>query len=240
MKTGLATRPNPFLAPIEDPAPEASFDDLNPPATFLVSLDAPADGFTTDANSFFGAGGAGQPNGLSIALDGSLNATGPESGLILERRITLAPGEQRTLYFLYGYLPQGTEIEALVKKYRSGAASVWRDSSQRWQAKGLRFETKTEPWVKRETAWHYYYLRSSLTYDDFFGEHILSQGGIYQYSMGFQGAARDPLQHALPVSVQRPANRQRGSALHAERGSPRRLHSLRHCGARRHYADGLG
>jgi hypothetical protein len=198
MKTGLATRPNPFLAAIEEPAPEASFDDLNPPTTFLVSLDAPADGFTTDAKSFFGAGGAGQPVGLAGALDGSLSATGPESGMILERRIALAPGEQRTLYFLYGYLPRGSEVEALVKKYRSAAASVWRDSSRQWMDKGLRFETKAEPWVKRETAWHYYYLRSSLTYDDFFGEHILSQGGIYQYSMGFQGAARDPLQHALP------------------------------------------
>ena len=62
----------------------------------------------------------------------------------------------------------------------------------------MRFEAKSEPWVKRETTWHYYYLRSSLTYDDFFREHILSQGGIYQYAMGFQGAARDPLQHALP------------------------------------------
>jgi hypothetical protein len=198
MKTSLATRANPFLTPIEEPAPEASFDDLNPPATFLVSLDAPADGFTTDAKSFFGAGGAEHPTGLASALDGSLKASGPESGLILERRITLAPGEQRTLRFLYGYLPQGTEVEPLVEKYRSEAANVWRNSSQQWKDKGLRFETKAEPWVKRETAWHYYYLRSSLTYDDFFGEHILSQGGVYQYSMGFQGAARDPLQHALP------------------------------------------
>ena len=202
MKTSMATRANPFLGPIEEPAPEASFDDLNPPATFLVSLDAPADGFTTDAKSFFGAGGAGQPiglaSGLAGALDASLNASGPESGLILERRITLAPGEQRTLYFLYGYLPQGIEIQPLIQKYRGRAANAWKDSSQQWKDKGLRFETKTEPWVKRETAWHYYYLRSSLTYDDFFGEHILSQGGIYQYSMGFQGAARDPLQHALP------------------------------------------
>ena len=199
MKAGLAAHPNPFLAPIEEAAPEASFDDLNPPATFLVSLDAPADGFTTDAKSFFGAGGAGQPSGLAGALDGSLQASGPESGLILERRIELAPGERRTLYFLYGYLPRDAELEPLVRKYRSGAATVWRDSSRQWKENGLRFETNAEPWVKRETAWHYYYLRSSLTYDDFFGEHILSQGGIYQYTMGFQGAARDPLQHALPL-----------------------------------------
>jgi hypothetical protein len=194
MKAGLATHPNPFLAPIEEPAPEASFDDLNPPATFLVSLDAPADGFTTDAKAFFGAGGAEHPSGLASGLAGALDG----SGLLLERKVTLAPGEQRTLYFLYGYLPQGIEVEPLVKKYRSSAASAWKSSSRQWKDKGLRFETKAEPWVKRETAWHYYYLRSSLTYDDFFGEHILSQGGIYQYSMGFQGAARDPLQHALP------------------------------------------
>ena len=59
MKTSLATHANPFLAPIAEPAPEASFDDLHPPGTFLVSFDAPADAFTTDAKSFFGAGGVG-------------------------------------------------------------------------------------------------------------------------------------------------------------------------------------
>ena len=198
MKASLATHANPFLAPIEEPALEASFDDLNPPGTFLASLDAPADGFTTDAGNFFGAGGAVQPGGLASGLTGSLDGSGIQRGLLLERRVALDPGQQRTLYFLYGYLPHGTEVGPLVGKYRSCAAGVWKDSSRQWKEKGLRFETKAEPWVKRETAWHYYYLRSSLTYDDYFGEHILSQGGIYQYSMGFQGAARDPLQHALP------------------------------------------
>ena len=38
MKANLATHPNPFLAPIQEPTAEASFDDLNPPGTFLVSL----------------------------------------------------------------------------------------------------------------------------------------------------------------------------------------------------------
>jgi len=197
MKTSLATRPNPFLTAIEEPAPEASFDDLHPPGTFLASLDAPADGFTTDARTFFGAGGAAHPAGLAGALDGHLDGSGRERGLFLERRIALDPGQQHTLYFLYGYRPHRGDPGPLIEKYR-GRANVWRDSSRQWKNKGLRFETKAEPWVKRETAWHYYYLRSSLTYDDFFSEHILSQGGIYQYSMGFQGAARDPLQHALP------------------------------------------
>ncbi len=194
-----AMRMNPFLAPIREPAPGASFDDLNPPATFLVCLDAPADGFATDGKTFFGAEGAAAPSGLARPLDQSLSATGPESALILERRFDLDPGAQRTLYFLYGYIPEGTDPSSLIAKYRPRTATLWRDSSRQWKENGLRFGTKAEPWVKRETAWHYYYLRSSLTYDRFFGEHILSQGGIYQYTMGFQGAARDPIQHALPL-----------------------------------------
>ena len=58
--------------------------------------------------------------------------------------------------------------------------------------------------MDRELLWHGYYLRSSLTYDDFFRAHILSQGHVYQYLIGFQGAARDPLQHALPFVYTRP------------------------------------
>jgi hypothetical protein len=197
MKASLATGRNPFLAPIGEPAPGAGFDDLTPPGTFLASLDAPADSFTTNAKSFFGAGGVEKPDGLGRPLDGALEGNEAERGLLLERRIALDPGSQRTLYFLYGYRPINADPGPLIEKYR-GRANVWQDSSRQWKSHGMHFEAKAEPWVKRETAWHYYYLRSSLTYDDFFNEHILSQGSIYQYSMGFQGAARDPLQHALP------------------------------------------
>jgi hypothetical protein len=59
-------------------------------------------------------------------------------------------------------------------------------------------------WVSRELIWHNYYLRSNLTFDSFFGEHIQSQGHVYQYIVGFQGAARDQLQHALPFTFTQP------------------------------------
>ena len=58
--------------------------------------------------------------------------------------------------------------------------------------------------MERELTWHNYYLRSNSTFDDFFHEHILSQGHVYQYIFGFQGAARDPLQHALPFVFSHP------------------------------------
>lgn len=194
----LKTSPNPFLTAPKEAAPGAAFDDLNPPSTFLASLDAPADAMTTQAKRFFGAGGVENPIGLAGPLDGDLAAPGNEGGLLIERRITLAPGQQRTLYFLYGYQPTGADAGALIAKYRRNTKTVLAESSRQWRSAGLRFSVPGEPWIERETIWNHYYLRSSLTYDDFFKEHILSQGAIYQYFMGFQGAARDPLQHAMP------------------------------------------
>jgi hypothetical protein len=203
----LEKNSNPFVTPPQKNAPkEASFDDLNPPPTFLVSLDAPADGFSTNGKDFFGAGGASHPSDLDRPLDGDLNKTGPESALLLERKISLKPGESRTLIFLYGYLPENANLDSLAAKYRRSGASGWRDSSQRWKETGLRFKTESEPWVEREITWNHYYLRSGLTYDSFFRQHILSQASIYQYVMGFQGAARDPLQHVLPFVFSDPGN----------------------------------
>ena len=190
----LEKSPNPFLAaPAKNAPKQADFDDLNPPPTFLVSLDAPADAMTTNGKSFFGAGGVNNPTGLAHALDGDISETGPESALLLERRFELKPGESRTLTFLYGYLPSGFDLDSLATKYRSSAQTALKDSSAQWKKKGLRFSTESEPWVEREVTWNHYYLRSGLTYDNFFHQHILSQASIYQYVMGFQGAARDPL-----------------------------------------------
>jgi cellobiose phosphorylase len=118
--------------------------------------------------------------------------------MLLERQFPLAVGESKTLHFLYGYLPAGFQMETLVARYRKSAATAWKDSSNKWKSSGMRFSVSNQPWVARETAWNHYCLRSSLTYDDFFQEHILNQNGFYQYVMGFQGAARDPLQHSLP------------------------------------------
>lgn len=195
----LEERANPFLAPPEKDVPkQASFDDLSPPPTFLVSLDAPVDGISSNGKAFFGSGGAAHPSGLKRGLDGDLAHSGAASALLLERKISLKPGEHQTMTFMYGYLAKGSDLEGLLSKYRRGFQGAWRQSSLRWKKEGMRLRIDKEPWVERETTWNHYYLRSNLTFDSFFGKHILSQSGIYQYVMGFQGAARDPLQHALP------------------------------------------
>ncbi len=193
-----------FGGPVRPPSPQAGLEDLDPPPTFLASLDAPADALSTDAAAFFGAGGPARPDGVLSPLDGSVGGSAQGSGLLLERRFRLEPGEQRTLYLAYGYLPQGVGLEELLSPYREDPAGIWTRSSAAWRADGVRLEIPGRPWVKRETTWHNYYLRSNLTYDSYFRDHILSQGHVYQYIIGFQGAARDPLQHALPFVFSEP------------------------------------
>jgi len=197
-KAMLRANPNGFTAPVAELRPGTDFESLDLPDTFLVSLDGQASGFGTDATGFFGTGGPAKPSGLLQRLDGNLESGGARTGLLLERTIQLGPKESHTVRFLYGYLPKGFALDVLTAKYERTAGSIFQDSSKMWMQKGMRFDVPAEPWVKREATWNHYYLRSSQTYDDFFGEHILNQNGFYQYTMGFQGAARDPLQHCLP------------------------------------------
>jgi len=177
---------------------QPSYDDKFPPKTFLVSLDSEISGMQTNSTDFFGLGGVESPDGLQTDLNNSLNSTGVESSMLLERKISLNPGESGTLSFLYGYLPDDFEPEPLINKYKTSTSTKFKESCEQWKASRIQFQILDEAWVNREVFWHYYYLRGAMTYDSFFKEHILSQGHVYQYIIGFQGAARDPLQHALP------------------------------------------
>ncbi|MDE3104105.1 MAG: hypothetical protein KGK08_02925 [Acidobacteriota bacterium] len=204
LQESLARDPHGYFGgPVPPLAAGASMDDLAPPETFLASLDGPISGFSTDAASFFG-GNPQVPAGARVPLEDTLDSKGTPA-LLLERALELAPHESRTLTFLYGYLPEGFTLESLVAKYKQRQASALADSSAKWRANTIRFRVDSAPWVEREIAWNAGYVRSGFTYDSFFREHILSQGAGYQYLAGLQGAARDPLQHALPLIFTDPA-----------------------------------
>ena len=202
MREQLKAHPNGFITPVSDPKPGTWFDGGEVPQTFLVSLDEPASAFTTDAAGFFGSGGPANPTGLLQPLAASSNSP---TGLLLERTLHLAPGESRTLHFLYGYLPAGHNLQQLIDRYTPLAKTALAASCDAWKRSAPHFAVASTPWVQRETTWNHYYLRSNLTFDDYFNQHILDQNGYYEYVMGFQGAARDPLQHALPFLFTDPA-----------------------------------
>lgn len=187
-----------FFTPVQAEEPGTCFENTNIPDTFLVALDGPVSGTSSGAQAFFATGGPMHPEGLQRQLRPTTPKPAEPGALLLERSFELAPGANRTLYFLYGYLPKGSSLSTLVSRYQATATRVWAQTCQAWKEHGVGFQVDNEPWVERESKWNYYYLRSARSYDDFFGEHLLNQNGFYQYTMGFQGAPRDPLQHALP------------------------------------------
>ena len=191
--------------PTPDFPPGVSMEDLNPPATFLVSLDSPFDGFTTNASAFFGTGGVEQPSGLSSNLAHDLDSQGVASAFLLERHLNCVPRKAARLPFYTDTCPKVFNLKLWSQSTKAIHAQLLQRSSAGWKSDGVRFTTPAAPWAERETSWHNYYLRSSMTYDSFFREHIISQGHVYQYIFGFQGAARDPLQHTLPFIFSDPA-----------------------------------
>jgi hypothetical protein len=184
--------------------PNPAFESNYAPKTFLISLNDPIEGFSTNGYEFFGNGGVKYPVGITGVLPSKLDTTDDKSALILEQRIHLKPNESRTLYFAYGYLPENVALDQILKKYRKKIFKHWENSAENWKRNKVKLSIPGETWVERELLWHNYYLRSAMTYDSYFKEHILSQGQVYQYIMGVQIALRDPLQHVLPFIYSEP------------------------------------
>ncbi len=179
-------------------AKKPAYDDKEPPSTFLISLDEIVDGLSTNDSLFFTNGEIEFPKGIKTVFNSKETISNDGNAMFIKEKIHLNPSESQTLYFIFGYLPEGFDLDSLINKYKKDKSNLWRKSSKCWKKNNMLLNIPEEPWINRELIWHNYYLRSAMTYDSFFQEHILSQGLIYQYIMGFQGAVRDPLQHVKP------------------------------------------
>jgi hypothetical protein len=115
---------------------------------------------------------------------------GPYPSLEITTPLELRPGERRELWFRFGrgeggHVPQPKRLFA--SSLRALAARVPRAA-----APGA-------PEARHEIPWHAALLTGGLAVDRIIGGHSLDQASTYSYLMGFNGAARDPLQHALPL-----------------------------------------
>jgi hypothetical protein len=75
-----------------------------------------------------------------------------------------------------------------------------------WNRNLIEFSTsdKEYDWITSETKWHSYYLRSATLYDEYFENHLLPQGGAYNYLQGLQGAPRDFMLYTIPMIYMEP------------------------------------
>ena len=189
---------------IQDQQPKSNMEDNMPPVVFLSSLDRLPNSMSINAIEFFGAGGVESPNGLNKPFDLNTKNADSNSAMLIKREIYLDVNESKTLFFAYGYLNEDVKLELLLNRYKENLKNQWAISCVSWKRNRIKLSIPDNQWIDRELTWHNYYLRGALTYDSYFKEHILSQGHVYQYIIGFQGAARDPLQHVMPFIYCKP------------------------------------
>ncbi len=184
--------------------------DQRPLTIFAAALRGPLGDRVGDTHAFFGTGSRASPTAVVAGrLNGSLapaTAPGAVGRAMFGYRapIRLSPHASITLRYAYGAV-HASALPALVRRY-ARAVTPWRTSERRWRSwlPQISFG-RGRAWLSRELQWDAYTVRSGATYEDCRGRHIISQGGYYQYDFGFQGAFRDPLQHALPMIYADPA-----------------------------------
>ena len=160
----------------------------------FATADAPGDAGKAAKNLF------GPPAILILErladTDGEALFTGsPHPTLEIATSLNLRPGETRDLWFRFGRQdntaapnPEGvlnTSLVALSKRLPTAAAPA-------------------APEAALEVPWHAALLTGGVAVDRVIGGHSLDQASAYSYLMGFNGAARDPLQHALPLVYTQP------------------------------------
>jgi hypothetical protein len=136
--------------------------------------------------------------------------------LSLSLKVSLEPKESKKLTFLFGYA-DNDEISELIGDYQSQLSTATRFASvasskpspfpllrrtaEEWKRNVVNFhvDDKREDWVGREAQWNSYYLRSATLYDEYFENHLLPQGGAYNYLQGLQGAPRDFMLYAIAM-----------------------------------------
>lgn len=102
--------------------------------------------------------------------------------LTVSADVDLPPGERTTVWFRFG-LDDGPVNPA--ECYANSLAA-------------LRDRLPSVPDAP-EIQWHAAMLTGGACADGVLGGHTLDQGSAYSFRHGFNGAARDPLQHALPL-----------------------------------------
>jgi len=115
--------------------------------------------------------------------------------LELASEIQIAPGATETLWFRFGADDDATIADP---------AAVMETTIAALRERLPRASVTKASEAAREISWHAALLSGGAGRDEVVGGHTLNQGSAYSYRMGFNGAARDPLQHALPLVYSEP------------------------------------
>lgn len=168
--------------------------DCYPEPLFLACLEGGARVACHHARAWFGRGGLVEPDGLAQSAAGLATPGQSLADPCLIARtgpFVLEPGAPRRIVLLYGAAPAHRLPELAARHATDRNAVAWRAALPYVHAAGL-------PWLTRELAWHGAMLRSHLTWEEYFGNHICDQGCAYGYLQGMNSVPRDMVLTAVP------------------------------------------
>ena len=118
------------------------------------------------------------------------SSSDPHPTLEVETELRLEPLGSAELWFRFGLADDQVIPDPAV------AIDRWRSELRNRLPTA---EAVIAPAVAREVPWHAALLTGGACVDGVLGGHTLDQASTYSYHWGFNGAARDPLQHAMPL-----------------------------------------
>ncbi len=178
--------------------------DFAPADIFLADLTARPAAYYTDKFAFFGDGTPAEPQAVRERYDTIPDAPSTDSMpycLALRCDLSLASGQRQSQRYAYGVVRPGSSLRFL-DEFRQGD---WLSQTlESWKRQLLIFHTGSDPALKREMAWHAYYLLSSTVYNAYYRTHLIPQGSAYLYIHGADGAPRDQALFTIPLVYLRP------------------------------------
>ena len=189
-EAGDASRPDFW----RDPVPQVSF---------VAYRHGAPDAFETVQRAFLGDGSRSVPRAvaggsLGNGVDASGTLANQDAVLVTQKGFELAPGERRVVDVAFGLAPRGEEAAVVARLHDEPAFTLPRIAA-RWAVTTPKVQFPGSPWLGRELAWSYYYLRSGVLREDFFGARVLNQGSIYLYDWGTNSGPRSTFRHLLPL-----------------------------------------
>ncbi len=185
---------------MDDPSPI----DWYPADVFLIDLQGKPSAVYTDKIAFFGDSDPRQPEAVAERQEGRLleeqSAASQPFCLVQRRDLTLAPGEIVQLRYAYGAVRPDEQTD-FVQSYRLKTLD---DTLNAWKKHLVYFSTGGNPALQREMAWHAYCLQAASVYNAYHDAHVVTQGSAYLYLHGLDGAPRDQVLFAMPLSYIRP------------------------------------
>ncbi len=198
---------NRLRAPVEVAEDEPAGENLLPPDVWLASL-SNGDRFYTDGASFFGSDGPRDP-ALKLRQLAPGDAEEQAGALLAGQRLELGAGASTQLRYAFGAVPPDADLPdlseyRLERQHEAFVRSVTATADRLVYAE-VPDEAVPEGEVdaaslRREMAWHAWYLRNLGGYQEYFEHYVVNQGSAYWYLHGLDGAVRDFIFSAVALT----------------------------------------